>query len=419
MTLAAYKASPFLDSAPYGNSMLTQLASAGFLLLFPGFLIYHYGISVGWWGATLGGLFGGGAALVALFACSTLLKRGGMRQPIGVLHLLVLGTLIYISAWSLVGYFGVRNSLLEVPIMVESIGTVVIWIAMLYIGAYLTSRPAALHRMSSVGIAIVLLCFGHAFYTISFPLGPFTAFFVGQQDLDHATYQGAGRSLLAIGLLASVATRPASIASLLILTVTALLLLSLGSRAHLYVICGSLLVHVLIHFAMGYSRFAALTVLFLIVIIFAIVAPLFIETRAGEVLDLEASMSWQTRAVAMSRALEVIAEHPLAGMFGYHFSDPAGYAHNALSAWTQFGFFGFFAFIVTSASALYISFRGVLRTRGRKPAWLLALHFNLVAIALAIATEPIMHSVFPALAWGLTMRAQRIDCSFFASIGMR
>jgi hypothetical protein len=33
----------------------------------------------------------------------------------------------------------------------------------------------------------------------------------------------------------------------------------------------------------------------------------------------------------------------------------------------------------------------------------------MVAILLAVVSEPIMSSVFPALAWGFTIRAQRIN----------
>ena len=115
----------------------------------------------------------------------------------------------------------------------------------------------------------------------------------------------------------------------------------------------------------------------------------------------------EERGHANDQALAIIAEHPLAGSFGYHAWDSAGYAHNALSAWTQYGLVGFALFSITMAAATAIALAGIAKTRGREPAWHLALQFNVIAIVLAIASEPIMSSVFPALAWGFTIRALR------------
>jgi hypothetical protein len=415
MTLAVSKLLHCRESAADGISVDTILASTGFLLLFPGFLAYHYGISVRWWGPALGGLFGGGAAaLSALSACRLILQRGATRQPLGILHLMVLGILVYMVVWSLVGWLGISHSALVGQIMAEATATVLIWIAMLYIGASLTTCPLTLRRLSAIGIALALFCFGHAFYTGGFPAGPFLAF--GSADESgQSTYQGVGRSLLAIGLMAAFTRRPGSATSLLILLGMGLLILSLGSRAHFFVLGVSVLVYLAVLVAIRRTRLIGLAKLFVTVAVIAAGASVFLDTRAAEIIDLASSASWQERRVAGARALEVIAEHPLAGLYGYHLWDSAGYAHNVLSAWTQYGLIGFVAFITTSACALYIAVAGFLVSRGGEPAWHLALHFNLVAIVLAIASEPVMSSVFPALAWGLTLRAQRAHRAAFAA----
>lgn len=407
MTPVAFESLSFRGRLAKGSSTATNLASAGFLLLFPGFLLYHYGISVGWWGAVFGGLFGGGAALVGLLACSAFQKHGGIRQSLSFLKRMALGTLVYMVGWSLFSSLGILNSPLAAPIMVEAIATVVIWIAMLFIGSYLTTSPAALMRLSVVGIAVAILCFGHAFYTGGFPSGPYLAF-TGTEEGGQVTYQGIGRSLLAICLIAAFANRHGYAASLLILLGGGFLMLSLGSRAHLFVVGVSVLIHLIVLLAIRRTRVIGLIGLLLTAGVLGAVASVFLETRAAEILDLASSASWQDRVTANSRALEVIAGHPLAGKFGYYFWDSAGYAHNILSAWTQYGLLGFVAFIATSACALFIAFKGLLVSRGREPAWHLAFHFNLVAIVLAIASEPIMSSVFPPLAWGLTLRAQHV-----------
>jgi hypothetical protein len=194
-----------------------------------------------------------------------------------------------------------------------------------------------------------------------------------------------------------------------------LLMLSLGSRAHFFALAVSVLVHLAVLVAIRRTRLIGIVGLLVTAAAFAAGAGLFLETRAAEIIDLASSASWEERSVAMSRALEVIAENPLVGLYGYHLWDSAGYAHNVLSAWTQYGLFGFVAIIATFACALFIALAGFLFSRGREPAWHLALHVNLVAIMLAIASEPIMSSVFPALAWGLTLRAERVQRAAFAA----
>ncbi len=352
--------------------------------------------------------------LVSLFALTGLLRWGAIRQPLGSLHVMVLSTLAYIFAWSGVGWLSIRHASLEGPIMVEAIGTVLIWVAVLFVGACLPTSSRALPRLSGISFATVLLCFGHSFYIGGFPMGPFLAFASGGEDAQ-VTYQGVGRSLLIIGLLAAFASRPRSVTSLFILLGMGLLLLSLGSRAHFFVLGVSLFVHLTVLVTMRSTRVIGVLGLLITAIALTSVVSVFLETRAAEILDLTTSSSWEGRSIAMSRALEVISEYPLTGLFGYHFWDSSGYAHNVLSAWTQYGFWGFVAFTATLVFALYIATAGLLLSRGRDPGWYVALHFNFVAILLAIFSEPIMSSVFPALAWGLTMRAQSMSRAAFAA----
>lgn len=389
-----------------GAPVSVRLAEAGFLLLFPGFLTYHYGVSAGWWGAALGGLFGGGAAVVALTAIALIVERGAARAPLGPLHLLVLALLAYMTAWSLLWWPAIRHGSLAAPIMAESAATVVFWIAMLFIGARFPVDLHAVRRISAIGVVLTLTCFAHAFYTGGFPGGPFLAF-VSAEEGGHATYQGIGRSLLAIGLIAALASRPASAGSLFVLLGTALLMLSLGSRAHFFVLGVAVALHLAVLTVSRRTRAVGVVGMLVTAAAVAAAAGIFLETRAAEIIDLASSASWEERGEATARALEVIAESPLTGVYGYHTWDDAGYAHNALSAWTQYGLVGFAAWAVTSLFALALSVAGWLGTRGRDPAWYVALHLNLVGIVLAIASEPVMSSVFPALAWGFTFRAQR------------
>lgn len=409
LTTSARKLSGSLTQAKQAREIpgfVPWLAAGGFLLLFPAFLVYHYGISTGWWTPLLGGLFGAGSILVALAALASLSVRASEKLGLTTMHLLFLACVAYMVTWSLSQWAGLDHEALVQPIMVEAFATVVIWVAVLFVGSQFPPDAQSISRINAAGIGAVLLAFGHAFYTGGFPAGPFLAF-VGADEVGSATYQGVGRSLLAIAIVAALALRPYSARALLTLMGATGLMLALGSRAHFFVLSLSLAIHLLVLLSHRGTRWMGIAGLVFTGLTTAAGASFFLETRASEVIDLTTSASWQERGVANDRALEIIAEHPLVGSFGYHAWDSAGYAHNALSAWTQYGVAGFALYTVTMAVAAFVALGGFARTRGTEPAWHLALHFNLISIVLAIASEPIMSSVFPAMAWGFTIRALR------------
>ncbi len=404
-TLPASESPYVIDKPPAGTAVEARYTEVGFMLLFPGFMVYHYGISANWWGAALGGLFGGAALLVA--AC-VLLEYRRLPKSISALSFSVLGMLTYMVVWSLFGWASIPNDSMASLAMAEAAATVIFWIAMLYIGAYLPCNASALLRLSGVGIAIVLLCFSHAYYTLGFPFGPSLAFF----NLDgsgQATYQGIGRSLVAIGLVAALAVGMRGTISVGIMLSCFLLLLTLGSRAHLVVFVASLLLHLGLLIAVRQTRLIGITALLAFGLAVIVTELIFWESRNSEIVELAYSASWEQREWSTQNALQVITDNPLVGQFGYHWWDSFGYAHNALSAWTQYGLVGFIAFSALLAYGMYIAVAGFIAARASSPAWSLALHFNLIAILLAIFSEPIMSSVFPALGWGFTLRAERLS----------
>jgi hypothetical protein len=343
------------------------------------------------------------------------LINGVVLIPRGILYLNVLTLFAYMALWSLLGFITLGHSDKAWSIMTESAATVLTWIAVLKIGLMLPNDSSILRRTSIAGIVIVCFCFAHAIELGGFPAGPYLAF-SGSEEGGLATYQGIGRSILAIAMVAAFASWPMSKLSLFVLTVAALLLMSVGSRAHLFALAGSLFLHVIMLILNRQTRlFGMVGLLFLIIAVTGSVSFL-LESRASEILDLSSSTSWEGRSLAMSRALEIIAEHPLMGSFGYHQLEAVTYAHNALSAWTQYGLIGFLGFCLTMIYSLFISLAGFIASRGAAPEWNLAVHVNLVATILSIGSEPVMSSVFPALAWGLTLRAQsmhRAKSAFF------
>jgi hypothetical protein len=390
------------------NLRLGYWASFGFLLLFPGYLGYHYGVNVGWWEAVLGGLFGSGAMLIALAVplawarpVFTVRRNRGMGSWVFFL-------ICYTLLWSFIGYMSLSEPTFSNAAVTESLGTVIIFAAMTFIGSFIPNNPKALRRVIFISIATSLFCLIHAFLTIGFPSGPLTAFSSGEEG-SFATYQGIGRSLLATGLLASLAFRPVSLMSIGIMVGTAFLILALGSRSHLFVLFSSILVQLILCLFNSKTRLVGVVGLVFVYLVTLFNIGIFLQSRASEVLDLSSSSSWQGRQQANDGALRVISDHPFVGDFGYYLGNYDGYAHNILSAWTEYGLIGFVLFGTTLIYALIVSFRGLLATRASDPAWHLALHFNLAGIQLAIFFEPIMLIAIPALGWGLLMRAQNIS----------
>lgn len=380
------------------------LSAAGFVVLFPGFLLYHYGVSAGWWPAALGGLFGSASSLFAALALVLLAASPAPADRAGrAIALLFFALCAWIVLWSLAQLALARHELFVREMALESVATVAIWIAMLFIALYLPRRTGALQWL---GVAAVLFCFAHAFVTLGVPAGPFLAFATADLD-DFSTYQGIGRSVLAVAALAAFAVAPERFRSVLVMTGAALLLLALGSRAHFFVAALSLLLHLGLLVGRHRSRAAGAMGIVLLAAVAGNSVALFMDTRAAEVLDLAASASWEGRSDANERALDLIGERPLAGSHGYHLWESSGYAHNILSAWTQYGLPGFAVFVLLLVLSCAVALRGWSRERDDPAPWALALHLNVIAIVLAIASEPVMSSVFPALAWGATLRALR------------
>jgi hypothetical protein len=389
------------------HDLMSRTAYGGFLVLFPVFVLYHYSLAAGWVPAFLGGLFGAAALVFALFGLAQLasgFQSNSANTPL--IEQLFLLYVVYLFLWTLGAMVAIGSRAYAVPAVTESLGTLAIWLAVYFVGSRLKlpSRTWPMLKLLIVGIA---LTFVHAIYVHGSFIGPFLMFQGdgGEQD-GGTTYQGVGRSIVVTGVLVA-GIQPRLFAQLVVLGVATLTLLALGSRAHLFAM-GLLVVLQVVLF--GFRRQNLKTGMFAMVTGLAAAyaaAGVFLETRAAEIFDLGQSTSWQARVAAQSEAMGVIESEPFLGRFGYHLGDSAGYAHNALSVWAGYGGVAFALFVALSVYALALSGYHVL-FRSRCPAaWVVAFQLNITAILLALASEPIYASVFPALGWGFTAAALR------------
>jgi hypothetical protein len=388
------------------------LANLGFLVLFPGFMVYHFAVSVGIIPPFLGGLFGPACAafaVVALVHLATQLRSS--RADLPLLHWAFVLFCAFFLLWVLVA--GVLNPhrLTALAAVTECLGTLIIWLAVFFVGSRMNLHAPAMRRAVGVSALVLVGLFVFAFVSEGSFLGPFILFKGGDEtggtESGAATYQAVGRSILCMGIVVAAFQRRFS-RQAMVLGLTIGGLLCLGSRAHLFssVLC-ILALTVVVGFRRG-QRVAAATFIGVAAAISIAAAGLFLKTRASEILDLATSSSWQARLELQHRAMRVIAENPLTGDFGYHhWGTFAGYAHNILSAWAGFGIVTFLAYLGLMLYALKLSAERVLGKAPVDPYWLIAFQTNIVALMMALASEPIFASVFPALGWGVTVNALR------------
>jgi hypothetical protein len=383
-----------------------DLATTAFLLMFPGFLIYHYLVGSLGMPPFLGGLFGNVAAVTVaggLLLAAWLARRevwGGLPAAI-----LFFTAWIYFAAWTTVGAISVSGEPYGAYAAREPITMLVFWLAMFFVGSFY-GLDAKRHRVPliilSIGIGAVLL---HAIIVHESLLGPYVAFSPRRDaEVESSTYQGAGRSLVVTGIVVSALARQ-HWKQLAILATAVLASVALGSRT--YMVGGAcwLLVMLMISSVKG-RRYGAVALIVVMVVAVGYVArTAFLEMRASEILDLSSSTSWRTRMGLQAAAMAVVEASPLLGDFAYHIREfgPGGYAHNAFSAWAEFGLIGFLLYCGLLLFFLGVCVTRVIFRRSLEPAWHVALGMNITAM-LVVAAEPVF-SMVPALAWGFAVNA--------------
>lgn len=380
-------------------------AALGFVLLFPGFALYHYFAASGWIPLFLGGLFGNVAlaiTILCLLLSFWLLRArvwGGLAQA-----RFFLVSWVFFMAWTGVGYASVASEPYGGPALREALSSLTIWLAVFFVGSFYPIGARAqqlLLRGSALLLAAMII---HAIVVHESLLGPLQVFLPGSA-LRISTYQGVGRSIMVTAIVLS-ALYPQSWKQLAILSLAVVALLALGSRSHLFTTL-ALLVAILFLAALRARRRAAL-------VAFTLVAAAgvwfgwsaFLDTRAAEILDLSRSTSWQGRLEVQAIALDVIRKSPVLGEFGYHFREigAGGYAHNALSAWAEFGLVGFVLFCVLIVYFTALSLKKLLSRDTATALWRVAFGLNMASAVLAVASEPVFSAV-PALGWGFAVNA--------------
>jgi hypothetical protein len=384
-----------------------RAATLGFLLLFPGFLLYHYAIANGWIPAFLGGLFGAVSLVVALIAVALFpftahRQLGAARLP-GAFIALVIG---YFAAWAVVNYLFIAEPY-AAPALRETAAAIGTWIATMFVGLYFTFDSRRTRRTVVVFALLIVLALLHAMIRFKSPLGPYLTFSGADPDSTVSTYQAVGRSIVVTAIfLAAVVGHTRY--RIVVLAIAAFFLVLLGSRTDAFTLL-ALMTVVVLGTVMRVSRPASsLSALLAGALFVHLTMPLFLQTRNAEILDLSSSSSWQARQELQTAAVRVIRDNPVLGTFGYHFRDGGAgyYAHNVLSAWTNFGFLGFVLYLSLLVYFVSVSLWNLLKADRADALWFAAFHLNLAALVQALFAQPVF-ALLPALGWGVALNAMR------------
>jgi hypothetical protein len=378
------------------------------VLLYPGFALYHYGVANGWYRAVLGGMYGNvsvGAAVV--FALLVSLKA--MTESIGRYATLVGAATGYYLVWSIFAYFSIQTERYAENAIIETLGTLIQWIAIIAAG-YLIDPARSLSRKTFLisGAFLVAITL-HAMYSEGSATAMYRLFSntsdSGESGLAKVTYQGIGRSLMVTAILAAL-TQKRLINQLLILATGSILIMLLQARSEFF---GLLLILGLVSaaaFASREKRSVAIWGVCILALAGFYAGSIFSETRNAEIKYIGEASSWQMRVSLAQEALHIIAKNPFTGDFGYHQRDigEGGYAHNALSAWTQFGIIGFLLLVLITAYFAVISFSRAYMERSPLEEWHLSFYLNVLALFLMVTSVPVFSPV-PVMGWGFAARA--------------
>jgi hypothetical protein len=379
------------------------VATGAFLALFPGYFVYHFLLAMGLMPAILGGLIGNVSLLIAaycIFLSFWFLRSefwGGLNAA-----RLFLFAWCYYAVWGATGALAVLGESYGFWSTREVVAMLVYWLTMFFVGSFFRLDGWVSKAAFVVMAACVVACLLASVIIYASLLGPLFAFSPpADAEVESSTYQGAGRSIAITGVVAA-AYVSGQWRQLGILALAVIVLLSIGSRTYLVAGAAALAFWVCVA-AVRHKQHVALALFvgFAGTVGYS-VREFFLETRAGELLDLTGSASWQDRLSVQAEALDAIRSNPLLGDFGYHIREigTGGYAHNALSAWPEFGLIGFLLYVLLLGFFAITALRRMFST---EPRWQAAVGLNVVALVVILA-EPVF-SIVPALGWGFVVNA--------------
>lgn len=361
------------------TSIQRPVFQLAFLLLFPGFFLYHTAIGAGIMPAVLGGYFSPVGALLLPVLASFYARdvvRGGRFM-----------TLMDYAFWSFLAYFFFVAALNVASGAERAVFRHHLISMFHYTVVYLVFRQA---DFTSDGFRRVALAFLLAMSAIVLAMSVDGIFYLKQlgdaEDSDSvATYQGFARSYFITLLVVVPFLRSLPLRIILYLLAGVTLYLN-TARSELAALPLALIV---IETARARNRAAILLALLIAALLLMLfldpLAAMLPQTRSKELLDPSSSNSWEMRQFLFSHALSTISANPLLGDYGSYyalFGNAGSFAHNIVSAWVDLGLAGFLYLVCLLLLPMYFLLREVVRRRAQERPEELQLAFCLLCVTL-------------------------------------
>ena len=377
-------------------------------LLFPGVFFYSSAVASGVIPAALGGGFGVVAAVALAVLLPLVIVDASKLSGKGLLITVIFFIFIfYIISWLLMHYFFGDIFQKSLDVLFQVVTVIATWLALFSIGYFFPPK------LSKEYLSVLLACMG-CIALIVFMNTDFRhlIFLVGLSDADGAlSYQGLSRSAAVTGLVLLSVIRGIRL-SFIIAVILLTTVFFVGARSELVGV-----VVVLPFIAYLHYRHRPMATVSAVIVVSMMVVGMTIysydelsTSRQFQLLNISESSSGMERASLYSQALDAIKEAPIlgdyAGQVRRHDSTGA-YAHNALSAWRQFGVVGFVLYLSLSFISLTLSVK-LLRERRSQEADLprITATLSLFFLVLMLGAKSVFWA-FPALSWGLTVACYR------------
>lgn len=342
------------------GKILARLGEYSFLLLFPGFFIYHSLVHISIIPSFLGGYFSLVSTillLIYLMLYLTNFVKYGIRRDLLFFSLLFVIWLVVVSIY----YFGSSQSISDYILYEWSLAAIISNMICFLIGLSL--------NLCTVKVAKkVIVSFFVMFFIVVFNLNSAWQFeFSNISVLDNynITYQGYGRSILFTSLCAFVLA--SGFLRWLIFICAILILYFNGSRSDFMLFFFSINLYLIIkmfarfNFNKVKNLFGCVTIVFFYIFIYYFYFILSNSkgyngkevNRTLQLIDVVNSSSYKARQELQNYALDIIHNNVFFGDYGSYIKEygRGGYAHNILSLWADFGIFIFFIYIL---SILYL-----------------------------------------------------------------
>lgn len=386
------------------SDIYQSLVAIGFVMLFPGFVLYHDLVARAMIPSVFGGFFSPISLLVlvllfapSIYRIATSLWRGDKYA------LLMTALFLYLSiivVWHLV----FMSSTNEVAVS-QAAQTLMLWLSLLFVGVWLSINLNWFRYLNWIVffIAITLL----VFYVFS--TGSIMYYAASFTDVDGvASYQGYARSAL-VSLLLLVAISQSDKQRLMFFLGGVFILFVLGSRSELFAFLAVIPVY------LALASFRSPRLVILLIVMFLMLSPVVVfafefltQSRQLQVLNLGGASSWIARQELMEKSWQIILTNPLMGEFGGHVGSDGStgsYAHNILSAWVSYGLVGFVLILSASIWGTIGSAVMVINQSTKNPSVSFAFLLNAVVLLLLLVSKSIFW-VLPGLAFGVYL-AQR------------